>query len=93
MAALEVPCAVGSPAGGEGWQIVGLDGDIDLATAPVMASALVASARRLAIGVGLAVDLSHVDFIDSTGLAALVGTRNDLRRCGRDLVLRTRHRR
>ena len=50
-----------------GWLVLTVAGEIDLATAPQLAACLVDAADR-----DVAVDLSAVTFLDSSGLSALV---------------------
>jgi anti-anti-sigma factor len=50
-----------------GWLVLAVAGEIDLATAPQLAACLVDATGR-----DVAVDLSAVTFLDSSGLSALV---------------------
>ena len=59
-------------------------GDVDLDTAPSLRTRLEALAQRTALK-SIAVDLSSVDFLDSSGLEALVRGRDAARRRGIDL--------
>jgi anti-anti-sigma factor len=62
---------------------VGVSGELDVATTPVLQTAVAELAlRRLPI----TLDLSAVQFMDSTGLAALLEIRRDSS-VGEDLVL------
>src|SRR5699024_6575935 len=53
------------------WSVVGVGGEIDLATAPKLREHLVTIVEGG--GRQVIVDLADVDFIDSTGLGALIG--------------------
>lgn len=78
VAALPVPCEpmlfdVAEQAD-DGWQIVRVVGDVDLASAPVLRTAIRAAAGRAsAERCGLAIDLSSCDFIDSIGIGVVLG--------------------
>lgn len=66
-----------------GWTVVSLTGEIDVVTAPRLREHLAAvceSAPRIIV------DLTHVDFLDSTGLGVLVGAMKRAR--SRDRTLR-----
>lgn len=67
------------------WTILAVSGEVDVATAPKFRQEIVAlvesGARRLAI------DLSAVGLLDSTGLGVLVGAVKRLRGHGGDLVI------
>ncbi len=65
-----------------GWLVLAVAGEIDLATAPQLADCLVAATDR-----DVAVDLSEVTFLDSSGLSALVAGSRALAEGGH--VLRT----
>ena len=65
-----------------GWLVLAVAGEIDLATAPQLADCLVAAADH-----DVAVDLSAVTFLDSSGLSALVAGSRALAETGH--VLRT----
>lgn len=68
--------------GGDGC-VVKLFGELDLVSADGVHDAIVAcSAERVVV------DLSNVEFIDSTGLAALLVARRELEAGGRGLELR-----
>lgn len=60
----------------DGWTVVAIVGDLDLATAPVfrraIASAAITAHSSDSTG-GLAVDLSAVDFVDSVGIGIILG--------------------
>jgi anti-sigma B factor antagonist len=65
--------------------VLRLTGEVDLYTAPMLRERI----RELAAGgaVHLIADLSQVDFLDSTGLGALVGGLKRLREDGGSLAL------
>ena len=65
--------------------VLRLTGEVDLCTAPMLRERI----RELAAGgaVHLIADLSQVDFLDSTGLGALVGGLKRLREDGGSLAL------
>ena len=69
---------------GDGQVVVMLRGELDVAEAAQVAASLavVATSGRTVI-----VDLEGLEFIDSSGLAALVRARQHARRAGRDLLL------
>jgi anti-sigma B factor antagonist len=61
----------------DGWSVLALTGELDLAAAPAVRSHVVALT-----GAGvtrLVIDLSGVDFLDSAGLGVLVGARKRVR--------------
>jgi anti-sigma B factor antagonist len=65
-------------------RLIGVSGELDLSVAGQFADALV----RAVEGSGdVLVDLSACEFLDSTGLALLVNTRNDLREEDRRLAV------
>lgn len=67
--------------------VVRLQGELDVATAPLLRDQLHGLSRD---GVRtVAVDLAELDFIDSTGLAVLIGALKHLREHGGDLTLRS----
>ena len=67
------------------WWVVSVHGEVDIATAPRL--------REVVIGLVtdghlyIVVDLDAVDFLDSTGLGAIVGTLKRVRTHGGDLRL------
>jgi anti-sigma B factor antagonist len=75
----------------EGRTVASVRGEIDIATAPVLRSALTEAAGGDHLGVGgvrLTVDFANVSFIDASGLGVLVGAARRARRDGSELVLR-----
>src|SRR3954453_22688007 len=61
----------------DGVRLVEVFGELDLATAPRLCSAL--DAARIDRVKRLVIDLTGVDFCDSTGLRALIGASTELR--------------
>ncbi len=61
---------------GKAW-VVSASGDVDVHSAPVLEAAVAPLSRRA--GVALVVDLSGVEFIDSTGLGVIVTTLKHVR--------------
>jgi anti-sigma B factor antagonist len=70
----------------QGWTHVRLRGDLDIATAPDLRERLLDILDRLTPS-GLILDLSMLDFIDSSGTAVLVRTERRARLLGCMLVL------
>src|SRR2546421_10943924 len=70
----------------EGMRIVAVSGDVDIASAAEFEEAL-ASALDDDGAIGVVVDLTHVDFIDSTGLNALVRAFERYRWLGKEFAL------
>jgi anti-sigma B factor antagonist len=68
----------------DGHVIVALRGELDVADAVSVAAALAALAAR---NLEIIVDLAGLDFIDSSGVAALARGRKHARHAGRDLAL------
>lgn len=71
--------------------VVRVTGEVDLSTAPHLESELVALADSEARGEGgrvITVDLAETDFLDSTGLHALVVAVRCARKHGSDLIVR-----
>ena len=60
--------------------VIAVTGEVDMASAPELAGCLLAHTERDVI-----VDLSGVDFLDSTGISALVAGYNALRDAGHTL--------
>jgi anti-sigma B factor antagonist len=67
-----------------GANVLELHGDLDLRSAPQLRGRLAHALQR---EVDVIVDLSDVDFIDSTGLAALLNALRRMTRAGRSLTL------
>ena len=53
-------------------RIVQLSGEIDVYTVPLLKEALLPISKQK--GVEIIIDLTHVDYIDSTGLGVFIGT-------------------
>jgi len=68
----------------DGRVVVALRGELDVADAASVAAALVGVAAREGVTI---VDLAGLEFIDSSGLAALVLARMHARQAGGDLLL------
>jgi anti-sigma B factor antagonist len=69
----------------DGYDVLTVEGELDIATAPRMLSAL---NEALAGSDGpLLVDLTRVLFMDSTGLALLMNARRRAQRCGRGFAI------
>jgi len=67
------------------WEILTVTGEIDMATAPRFRQRLLAVISTGAQNV--VIDLSGVDFIDSTGLGVLMGAAKRVRSSGGDIRL------
>jgi anti-sigma B factor antagonist len=68
-----------------GWTVVDITGDLDMATAPALRQLVI---QLLSTGVRLvAVDLTAADFVDSTGLGALVAALKRVRTHDGELVV------
>jgi anti-sigma B factor antagonist len=65
--------------------VIELVGDIDMATTPMLAHVLAAVPLGHQIVV---LDLARVEFMGSSGVAAILHARDDLAAAGQDLVLR-----
>jgi anti-sigma B factor antagonist len=69
----------------DGYELLAVQGELDIATAPRMISALNEAFASLALP--LVVDLSKVDFMDSTGLALLMNAHRRVRRRGQGFAI------
>jgi anti-sigma B factor antagonist len=65
--------------------VLQVTGEVDVYTAPILRQQILELAAKGAVH--LIADLSRVDFLDSTGLGALVGGLKRLREAGGSLVL------
>ena len=70
---------------GDGYELLEVEGELDIATAPRMIAALNESFARL--DRPLIVDLSSVDFMDSTGLALLMNAHRRVKRRGQGFAI------
>lgn len=68
-----------------GAPVVGVHGDVDLRTSPQLRALLLESARKLS-GL-LLIDLSGVDYMDSSGVGTMVYVKRHIERAGGRLVL------
>jgi anti-sigma B factor antagonist len=72
-----------------GAAVVTVTGELDLGTAPRLREELIGLVSR---GIrAVTVDMSRLDFIDSTGLAVLISGLKRLRELGGDLILQSLH--
>lgn len=69
----------------DGWSVVAVTGELDVATAPKLRGQIVEIATGG--GINIVLDLSRVEFIDSTGLGVIVGSLKRVRGLGGDLRL------
>ena len=69
----------------DGYELLAVDGEIDIATAPRMIAAL--NEALAEIKTPLVVDLSSVVFMDSTGLALLINARRRVVRRGHGFAI------
>jgi anti-sigma B factor antagonist len=74
----------------DGYAVVALRGELDLADAAIVAAELAAVAAREP---RIIVDLAGLEFIDSSGVAALAHGRRRARQAGADLILAAPQRR
>ena len=68
-----------------GWTVLDIGGELDINSAPELKSAISDAVEGGAITLGL--DLTEVNFMDSTGLAALVAGAKKCRERGGDMIL------
>jgi anti-sigma B factor antagonist len=66
-------------------EVFALTGSLDIATSPTVRAALTSASERG--GHQLVVDLTQVDFLDSTGLGALIGGQRRAREFGGEVRL------
>lgn len=69
----------------DGYELLTVEGELDIATAPRMISALNEAIAEMAAP--LVVDLTDVVFMDSTGLALLMNARGRVRRQGHGFAI------
>jgi anti-sigma B factor antagonist len=69
----------------DGYELLTVEGELDIATAPRMLSALNEAIAEMATP--LVVDLSDVVFMDSTGLALLMNARRRVMRLGHGFAI------
>jgi anti-sigma B factor antagonist len=69
----------------DGYELLSVEGELDIASAPRMIAAMNEAFADLELP--LVVDLSRVDFIDSTGLALLINADRRLSRDGRGFAI------
>jgi anti-sigma B factor antagonist len=69
----------------DGYDVLTVEGELDIATAPRMIAALNEALADMAFP--LVVDLSSVVFMDSTGLALLMNARRRVRRRGQGFAI------
>jgi anti-sigma B factor antagonist len=69
----------------DGYELLSVEGELDIATAPRMLSALNEAIAEMATP--LVVDLTHVMFMDSTGLALLMNARRRVVRLGHGFAI------
>ena len=69
----------------DGWSVMQVGGEIDVATAPRLREQLIKLVNEERFRI--VVDLEEVDFIDSTGLGVLIGARKRVRTHDGDVKL------
>jgi anti-sigma B factor antagonist len=69
----------------DGYELLAVEGELDIATAPRMIAALNDAFAELSVP--LVVDLSSVDFMDSTGLALLMNAHRRVKRRGHGFAI------
>jgi anti-sigma B factor antagonist len=69
----------------DGYEVLSVEGELDIATAPRMLAALNEALADIASA--LVVDLSKVVFMDSTGLALLMNARSRVVRLGKGFAI------
>jgi anti-sigma B factor antagonist len=69
----------------DGYELLAVEGELDVATAPRMIAALNDAFAELSLP--LVVDLSSVDFMDSTGLALLMNAHRRVKRRGHGFAI------
>jgi anti-sigma B factor antagonist len=69
----------------DGFELLAVEGELDIATAPRMIAAL--NEALAGVARPLVVDLSRVDFMDSTGLALLMNAHRRVRRLGQGFAI------
>jgi anti-sigma B factor antagonist len=69
----------------DGCQLLAVEGELDIATAPRMLTALNDAVSQLKLP--LVVDLSRVDFMDSTGLALLINAHRRMLKRGHGFAI------
>jgi anti-sigma B factor antagonist len=69
----------------DGYELLSVEGELDIATAPRMIAALNDAFADLSLP--LVVDLSSVDFMDSTGLALLMNAYRRVKRRGQGFAI------
>ena len=65
--------------------IVGLDGELDMANAPLLQSAI--DGEKLATAKTVVLDLQQLTFLDSTGLRVILAAREQCWRRGQDFAV------